>query len=407
VDEHAGGKKRERVYVSRTGTEMNAAELVDIISRGESGKVQFKERMPHATSMAYEIIAFANSEGGIIIFGVNDKTGHLNGLSFTETASLNSQLVNIASNNILPPIFIKTETISVNGHNLVVVTIPEGTGKPYKDRSGCIYMKNGSDKRKVTSNEELARLLQTGRAIFADEMPVHGSSISNIDMDRFKTFVKKRYEKSLSDFDIPLERILENLNLAKNGMLTLAGLLLFGENRHTLRPVFSMQCIAVDDDVITGDRWSDTESPIEGTLDVIFDRAMGFIDRNMRKIPETEGFNSPKKWEIPRRVFEEFIINALIHRDYFISSPVKVFVFQNRIEIISPGKLPNSLTVDNIKNGVSIVRNPVLYSNARDVLPYIGLGTGIPRAFSLYPNGIVIENITEPELLKVIIRRNV
>jgi len=385
---------------------MEASELLDIIQKGESGKVQFKERMPHIESMAHEMIAFSNSEGGLIIFGVNDKTGDINALNFSEIANLNRQLANIASNNILPPIFISTETVSVNGNNLVVVTIPEGIGKPYKDRGGSIFMKNGSDKRRVTSNDELARLFQRGRSIFADEIPVYGSSISDIDLDKFKIFVKKRYDRNLSEFDIPLSRILENLNLAKDGMLTLTGLLLFGENRHILRPLFSVQCVTVDDMVITGDTYSDTEPAIEGTLDVVFDKTMGFIDRNMRKIPEGEGFNSSCKWEIPRRVFEEFVINALIHRDYFISSTIKVFVFKNRVEILSPGRLPNSLTVDNVKNGISIVRNPTLHSAARNVLPYVGLGTGISRAFSLYPD-IIIENKTETEQLKVTIMRKV
>lgn len=384
---------------------MEVSELLDIIRKGESSKVQFKERMPHNVGMAYEMIAFSNSEGGMIIFGVNDKTGELNGLDFSEIANLNSQLANIASNNILPPIFIKTETVSVNGNNLVVVTIPEGTGKPYKDRSGNIFVKNGSDKRKVTSNEELARLLQAGRSIFADEIPIQGSNISDIDLDRFKVFVKKRYHKNLSEFDIPLSRILENLNLAKNGLLSLAGMLLFGENRHTMCPMFSVQCISVDDVVITGDTYSDSEPPIEGTLDMIYDKTMGFINRNMRKIPEGEGFNSSYKWEIPKQVFEEFVVNALIHRDYFISSTIKVFIFRDRVEILSPGKLPNSLTVDNVKNGISIVRNPILHSAARDILPYVGLGTGISRAFSLYPD-IIIENITDTEQLKVTIIRN-
>jgi len=384
---------------------MEVSELLDIIRKGESSKVQFKERMPHNVGMAYEMIAFSNSEGGMIIFGVNDKTGELNGLDFSEIANLNSQLANIASNNILPPIFIKTETVSVNGNNLVVVTIPEGTGKPYKDRSGNIFVKNGSDKRKVTSNEELARLLQAGRSIFADEIPIQGSNISDIDLDRFKVFVKKRYHKNLSEFDIPLSRILENLNLAKNGLLSLAGMLLFGENRHTMCPMFSVQCISVDDVVITGDTYSDSEPPIEGTLDMIYDKTMGFINRNMRKIPEGEGFNSSYKWEIPKQVFEELVVNALIHRDYFISSTIKVFIFRDRVEILSPGKLPNSLTVDNVKNGISIVRNPILHSAARDILPYVGLGTGISRAFSLYPD-IIIENITDTEQLKVTIIRN-
>ena len=261
-------------------------------------------------------------------------------------------------------------------------------------------------KRRVTSNEELARLLQTGRSIFADEIPVHGSSISDIDMDRFKSFIKKRYEKDLSEFDMPLSCVLENLNLAKNGILTLTGLLLFGENRHVLRPMFSVQCVSIDDVVVTGDTYSDTEPAIEGTLDVVFDKTMGFIDRNMRKIPEGEGFNSPCKWEIPKRAIEEFVVNSLIHRDYFISSTIKIFVFKDRIEILSPGKLPNSLTVDNVKNGISIVRNPALHSVARNILPYVGLGTGISRAYSLYPD-IVIENKTDTEQLKVTIRRKV
>jgi len=385
---------------------MGSSEVLEIIGRGESSKVQFKERMPHIDSMAYELIAFSNSEGGMIIFGVNDKTGELNGLNFQEIANTNSQLSNIASNNILPPIFIQTETVTVNGNNLVVVTVPQGIDKPYKDRSGNIYLKNGSDKRKVTSNAELARLLQRGKYIYADEIPVHGSSISDIDMDKFKAFVKKRFEKSLSEFDVPLSRILENLNLTKEEMLTLAGLLLFGENRHKFRPLFTVQCIAVDDTVITGDTYSDTEPPMEGTLSEIYEKTMGFINRNMRKIPEDNGFNSQSKWEIPKRVFEEFIVNALVHRDYFIPSTIKVFIFRDRVEIVSPGKLPNSLTVDNIKSGISMGRNPVLHSVAKDILPYMGMGTGISRAFTLYPD-IVIENKTDTEQLKVTIMRGV
>jgi predicted HTH transcriptional regulator len=289
-----------------------------------------------------------------------------------------------------------------------LVTVPSGYDKPYKDRSGNIYMKNGADKRRVTSNEELARLFQKGRYLYADEMQVHDSSISDIDMDKFKAFIKKRYDKNLSEFDIPLSQILENLKLAKDGMFTLAGLLLFGENRHKYRPLFTVHCVTVDDVVITGDTYLDAERPIEGTMDVVFEKTMGFIDRNMRKIPENDGygFNSSPKWEIPKRVFEEFILNAIIHRDYFYPAAIRVFVFRDRVEIFSPGKLPNSLKVDNIKNGITFLRNPILYSIARDILPYVGLGTGIPRAYSLYSD-IVIENETDTEQLKVTIMRNV
>ena len=94
----------------------------------------------------------------------------------------------------------------------------------------------------------------------------------------------------------------------------------------------------------------------------------------------------------------------MVHRDYFISSTVKILIFSDRIEIISPGKLPNSLTVENIKNGISIIRNPVFLSTVQYILPYKGLGTGIARSISLYPD-ITMENRIDENQFKAIIHR--
>jgi len=124
----------------------------------------------------------------------------------------------------------------------------------------------------------------------------------------------------------------------------------------------------------------------------------------MKKIPEKDGFNSPTKWEIPHEVFEELLVNALVHRDYFISSTIKVFIYTDRVEILSPGTLPNSLTIENIKNGVSVIRNPVLLSSLQYILPYKGLGTGIRRSYSLYPD-IAMENKPMENQFLVIIKR--
>jgi len=117
---------------------MNEHELLQIIKKGESSKVQFKERLPHIDSLAHELIAFANTSGGFLLIGVNDKTGDLNGLSFTEIQQSNSQIVNAASQKIFPPICVITETISVEDQNIVVVKVDEGKSKPYKDRDGII-----------------------------------------------------------------------------------------------------------------------------------------------------------------------------------------------------------------------------------------------------------------------------
>jgi len=385
---------------------MNEKELVDIIKRGESSTVQFKERLPHIDSLVHEIIAFANTKGGCLLIGVNDKTGELNGLSFSEIQQSNSEIVNAVSQKIFPSIRVITETISVEGQNIIVVRIEEGVNKPYKDRNGIVYVKNGTDKRKVTSNDELARLLREGGLLYAEEIPVKGSSTDDIDLKQFDLFLFKKYKKSLNEFiqeKLSLEQILENLNLAKNREFLLTGLLSFSVKRHNFYPQFSIQCVSMDGSII-GSTYSDSENILEGTIADIFRGAMDFIGRNMKKVPETTGFNSPAKWEIPYEVFEELLVNALVHRDYFISSTIKVLVFSDRVEIISPGKLPNSLTVENIKNGISIIRNPILLSTVQYILPYKGLGTGITRSFSLYPD-ITMENKIDENQFKVVIHR--
>jgi predicted HTH transcriptional regulator len=96
---------------------MTEQELLKIISGGESSKVQFKEHLPRIESIAHEIIALSNTRGGVIIFGVNDKTGDITGLSFEEIREINQQLVNTASQKIYPPVFIITETVYIHMKN--------------------------------------------------------------------------------------------------------------------------------------------------------------------------------------------------------------------------------------------------------------------------------------------------
>lgn len=131
---------------------------------------------------------------------------------------------------------------------------------------------------------------------------------------------------------------------------------------------------------------------------------LGFVLANIRHIQNKQSFNSLGEPEIPRIVLEELISNALIHRDYFVSAPVKVLVFADRIEIISPGHLPNNLTIENIKMGNSNIRNPILASFASKVLPYRGLGSGIKRAIKAYPDIELIDN-REGNTFKAIISR--
>ena len=155
---------------------------------------------------------------------------------------------------------------------------------------------------------------------------------------------------------------------------------------------------------IEGERYIDSRD-ITGKLADVFQQTLGFIIANTRAIQGEQGFNTPGQSEIPRIVWEELVANALIHRDYFTSAPVRAFVFADRVEIINPGNLPNNLTIENIKAGNSNIRNPVLASFATKLLPYRGLGSGLLRALRAWPQ-IELINDQDGNLFKAIIKRS-
>jgi ATP-dependent DNA helicase RecG len=143
---------------------------------------------------------------------------------------------------------------------------------------------------------------------------------------------------------------------------------------------------------------------ITGRIKAQFEDSMGFVLRHLRREQAGQGINSLGEIEVPRIVLEELLVNALIHRDYFVSAPVRMFIFDDRIEVISPGHLPNNLTVANIRLGTSNIRNPILTSFATRILPYRGLGTGILRALKEYP-AIEFEDDLDRNEFRAIIRR--
>lgn len=383
---------------------MDSLELLNLIKMGESSKIQFKIRVDNANSIGAEMVAFSNTRGGMIIIGVDDKTGSLDGLSFEELQKTNELLANAASNNVKAPIYIYTETVKIDNQNLIVAHIPEGTSKPHLDNNGIIWVKNGSDKRKVITKEEIARILQSSGNLYSDETIVNGSSVDDIDTGFFSDFILAKTSKSIQEIGQTIESLLLNLGMLKGGELTLAGLLLFGKNPQKFRPTFTVQCVSVLGNHININEFRDKEDPFTGNLKELYTKTLSFLTRNLRKIQVEPGFNTRPKLEVSLEALEELLVNALIHRDYYISSSIKVFIFDNRIEIISPGKLPNTLTIDNIKIGTSIPRNPLLFTNARFLLPFVGVGSGIPRALSKSPNLEFINDV-DRELFISIIKR--
>ncbi|WP_353483564.1 RNA-binding domain-containing protein [Haliscomenobacter sp.] len=380
---------------------MDAKELLDLVSGGENSRVQLKENVTNATSVAQEIVAFANSKGGKLIIGVNDKTGDIVGLSFADLQRINNMLTTAANEHVKSAIVIDTETVDVDGKKVIVAHVPEGNDKPHTDKDGLIFIKNGSDKRKVTSKEELSRMLQSSGNLYAEQMLIRESSIKDLDWGLFREFYEKKYQEdiALEDFQAKVE----NLTLGAEGKINLAGNLLFGKNPQRLSPNCYIAAIWFQGNDLAGTKYLSSEN-IGGDMPRMFKDARKFVIGCLRKVQNGKDFNSLGDLEVPEIVINELLINALIHRDYFVHDSIKVFVFDNRIEIKSPGKLPNSLTTEQIKAGLSRRRNHILASYALDLLPYRGAGSGILRALQAWP-AIEFHNFPETEQFNVIIHR--
>jgi len=254
-------------------------------------------------------------------------------------------------------------------------------------------VKSGSDKRRIQSKEELRRLFQDVDLLHADEVPTR-VGVEALDRLRFRDFLAEVYQQDLPENDAALSQLLENMNLASAGRLNLAGLLLFGRQPQLIKPAFAAKAVSYPGTVVDVAHYLDSED-FEGPLSKVFEGALGFVMRSLPKQQGDRGINEPGQLPVPRIVFEELLVNALMHRDYFIEAPVRLFIFQDRVEIISPGNLPNHLTVEKIRAGNSVLRNPILASYAaKGILPYRGLGTGIRRALTEWN---VIDFIDERE----------
>ncbi len=381
---------------------METTELIDLLSRGEDSRQQFKTDINNADALAAEIVAFSNTAGGRIFIGVNDD-GSARGLSGADVARLNILIANVASQVVRPAVNPLTENVPHPAGTVLVLSIAEGVNKPYMDKNGAIWVKNGSDKRRATSREELQRLFQQAGLVHADETPVAGLSAGDVDMPYFETFFEQQFGEPLAQHNQPLTQLLTNMNLMNQGQLNVAGGLLFAKTPQYALPAFIVKAVAFVGTQIEDERYIDSRD-IVGKLADVFQQTLGFIVANTRAAQGEQGFNSQGQPEIPRIVWEELVANALIHRDYFVSAPIRVLVFADRVEIISPGHLPNNLTIENIKAGNSNMRNPILASFAAKLLPYRGLGSGLLRSLRAWPQIELIDD-RAGNLFKAIVAR--
>ena len=379
-------------------------DILKQINAGEVSGVQFKERILDKYDIACELVAFSNSHGGKLVVGIKDKTGETNALSYSEVQETTNLLSDIASENVVPSILIKIDTVEVEDGNLVVATVKEGLNKPYHDNKGIVWVKNGADKRKVFDNAELAEMMTDCGSFAPDEAGVRDATVNDLDATTIKQFLGNRFDRVLENKGLTgdafneasldmicsaiakghdCEKILRNLRFIRpDGSLTVAAMLLFGKYTQRWMPMMTAKCICFAGNSVGSKVFRDkvNDADMEGNLLHQYDTIMDFFTRNLHNVQVGEEFNSMGKLEIPYTSLVEFTVNSLVHRSLNMKAPVRIFIFDNRVEIHSPGALPNGLTIDDIKAGTSMPRNMFLFNNAIYLLPYTGVGSGITRA---------------------------
>jgi predicted HTH transcriptional regulator len=190
-----------------------------------------------------------------------------------------------------------------------------------------------------------------------------------------------------------VENILKNIGLIlPDGTLTVAAVVLMGEYPQRWLPVFTARCISFIGNSIGGSEFRDKSgSEADGNAVHLYKYIMTFLMRNLRRKQVEADFNSPGELEVSSATLAEVVVNCILHRSYAADSPIRIFIFDNRIELHSPGLLPPGITVEDATHGVSSPRNKLLFSNGIHLLPYTGAGSGLTRA-QLYTPDIKFEN---------------
>ncbi|MCD8296551.1 MAG: putative DNA binding domain-containing protein [Prevotella sp.] len=391
---------------------MTYEDIQQLKSTAEETRLQMKERIIDKYDIGCELVALSNSRGGDLVIGVNDKTGEANPLTYKEVQETTAMLGNLASGNVVPPVLLDIENVKVNGGAVVVAHVKEGLNKPYRDNKGVVWVKNGADKRKVFDNAELAEMMTECGNYAPDETGVKDITLDDLDEATIKEFLANKFKTVLAQKGMigdklrkssinevcgtivaghDLNRLFRNLRFIRpDGQLTCAAVLLFAKYTQRWLHTMTAKCICYVGNSIAGTQFRDKvdDADMEGNLLHQFNIIMAFFKRNLKSVQTSEEFNSQGQLEIPYISIVEFTVNALVHRSLNWNAPIRIFIFDDRVEIHSPGALPNGLSVDDIVAGTSMPRNAFLFSNAIYLLPYTGVGSGIQRAVS---NGLDVQ----------------
>lgn len=380
---------------------MTEKELIQLCKLGETTTTQFKQEFTTQKQIAEELVAFANTRGGVIIFGAEDKTGKMIGLTYDQVQYTTRELGNAANEHVRPIIYLETEVVMHEDKAFLLAYVKNGEYKPYKDLSGNIWVKQGADKRRVTENSEIRRLLQNSHQYQVDEDGVDGTSEDDIDTKALDEYFKTVFNKRPEEFKLPVSTVLKNAHITDVlGRLTIAGLMFFAKEPQLFRPQFCIKAVWFIGDHIGGTQYHDSRD-ITGTIPEMYEDSLRWLKSCLSRPQNGQSFNSEGILEIPEIVLEELLQNSLVHLDLLKPAAIRLLVFDNRVEIVNPGCLPDGQTIEEIMMGNSNPRNPQLAQFGSKTMPYRGLGSGIPRVMS---EDCDVELIDRPDGNQFIVR---
>ena len=356
---------------------MTPQELQTLIQQGENAAVEFKALPLRPEALAREMVAFANSAGGTILLGVADD-GTVLGIDGSD--QLEEWVMNIARTAVIPALTVTYETVAINATRVAVVAVPKGSDKPYQ--TGDKYLMRVGSTNRVATQAELMRLFQMSGVFHYDTLPVANASINDLNMAALDSYFANYGFEFSKEADIARRQLLINTDiLAPSGEPTIGGLLMFGINPSRYLPQAAIMFAHFNGLEIAAELIDRQE--IIGTLPQQVDAAVAVMKNNLLRPSTIEGMKRKDTRQLPPdKVLREMVVNACVHRNYAIAgSRIRIFMFDDRIECISPGRLPNTVTVAKLRSGVSYASNPVLLK-FMDNLRYIDrLGRGFPMIY--------------------------
>lgn len=378
--------------------------LIDEIKAGESANLEFKAQIPKKSERYIKtVVAFANTSGGKIIIGIDDETRNIVGVDKNEVFKLIDDITNAISDMCSPQIFPNIVTDTIDGKCVIVVEIYPGAGRPYYiktlgKQAGTFIRVSGTSRPADEailkdlelqganrSFDELICVEEKYNAVAAD---ILCTAIKRYMMEAVKTKDEKDKVKEVT------EQNLINWGLLKNIEGTLVpsnGFILLTNNSF---PFAKIQCA----------RFRGTERvtfidkrDFDGPLYEQIEEAYGFVLKHINLGSEIKGLIRTDTYELPTEAVREAIVNAVAHRNYLDRACVQVAVYDDRVEITSPGMLYGSLTIEQIRKGGSKIRNRCIAEVFSRMHIIENWGTGIKRMIESCKE----YGIREPELLEI------